>query len=56
MASAAADPHVVAHTTDTLNITKASQNEALKFLKVLSELLEIEMDKQIKQLLITWKK
>lgn len=48
--------HVVAHTADTLNITKASQNEALKFLKTLAELLDKEMDKHIKNLLVTAKK
>lgn len=48
--------HVVAHTADTLNITKAGQNEALKFLKILAELLEIEMDKQIKNLLVVARK
>ncbi len=48
--------HVVAHTADTLNITKKSQNEALKFLKILAELLEKEMDKHIKSLLTTAKK
>ena len=48
--------HVVAHTADTLNITKASQNEALKFLRVLAELLDREIDKHIKNLLITAKK
>lgn len=48
--------HVVAHTADTLNITKTSQNEALKFLKVLAELLEKEMDKHIKHLLVDAKK
>lgn len=48
--------HVVAHTADTLNITKASQNEALKFLKILAGLLDNEMDKHIKNLLVTAKK
>lgn len=48
--------HVVAHTADTLNITKTSQNEALKFLKILAELLEKETDKHIKHLLQTAKK
>ena len=48
--------HVVAHTADTLNITKTSQNEALKFLKILAELLESEIDKHIKGLLVTAKK
>ena len=48
--------HIVAHTAGTLNITKKSQNEALKYLKILSELLEKEMDTQIKNLLKTAKK
>ncbi|MBA7549434.1 hypothetical protein ES705_41915 [subsurface metagenome] len=42
--------NVVAHTTDTLNITRSSQNEAFKFLRILSELLEKELDKHIKDL------
>lgn len=48
--------HVVAHTADTLNITKTSQNDAIKFLKIIAELLEKEMDKHIKALLISAKK
>lgn len=48
--------HVVAHTADTLNITKTSQKEAIKFLKILSELLDKELDKHIKHLLVTAKK
>ena len=48
--------HVVAHTADTLNITKLSQNEALKFLRILAELLEKEMERHINNLLITAKK
>lgn len=48
--------HVVAHTADTLNITKTSQNDGLKFLKILAELLEKEIDKHIKALLISAKK
>ncbi|KJS04688.1 MAG: hypothetical protein VR77_10705 [Flavobacteriales bacterium BRH_c54] len=48
--------HVVAHTADTLNITKASQKEAIKFLKILSELLDKELDKHIKHLLVTARK
>lgn len=48
--------HVVAHTASTLNITKTSQNEALKYLKIVSELLEKEMDQHIKLLLVTAKK
>jgi len=48
--------NVVAHTADTLNITKKSQNESFKFLTVLAELLEIEMKKHIKSLLLKAKK
>ena len=48
--------HVVAHTADTLNITKTSQNEALRFLKVFAELLDKEIDKHIKHLLVVAKK
>ncbi len=48
--------HVVAHTADTLHITRKSQNEAFKFLKLLSELLEKELDKHIKQLLVSAKR
>lgn len=48
--------HVVAHTANTLNITKSSQKEALKFLKILAELLEQAMDKHIKALLVSAKK
>lgn len=48
--------HVVAHTADALNITKASQKEALKFLRILAELLDKEMDKHIRHLLVSAKK
>jgi len=48
--------HIVAHTADTLNITKKSQNDAIKFLKILAELLEKEMDTHIKNLIRTAKK
>lgn len=48
--------HVVAHTADALNITRKSQNEAFKFLKILAELLEKEMEKHIKDLQRTAKK
>lgn len=48
--------HVVAHTADTLNITRQFQNEALKFLKILAELLDKELDKHIKHLLRTCKR
>ena len=48
--------HVVAHTADTLRITKAFQNEAIKFLKILAELLEKEMVGHIKTLSVSAKK
>lgn len=48
--------HVVAHTADCLNITKNSQEEAIKFLKILAELLDNELDKHINHLLNTAKK
>jgi hypothetical protein len=48
--------HVVAHTADTLNISRQSQNEALKFLKILAELLEIELTKHIKNIKQTARK
>lgn len=48
--------HVVAHTADTLNISRNSQNESVKFLKITAELLEKELEKHIKSLLISAKK
>ncbi|HEV2482987.1 MAG TPA: HEPN domain-containing protein [Puia sp.] len=39
--------HVVAHTADTLNISRSVQNESLKFLNIIAELLEKEMEKQV---------
>ena len=48
--------HVVAHTADALNISRSSQNEALKFLKVLAELLEKELIEHIKNVRKTAKK
>jgi len=48
--------HVVAHTADTLHITRTTQNEAFRFLKLLSELLEKELENHIKQLLISAKR
>jgi hypothetical protein len=42
--------HVVAHTADSLNITRSSQNEAFKFIKIISELLEKELETHIKYL------
>ncbi len=40
--------HVVAHTADALNISRSSQNEAFRFLKILAELLEKELVKHVK--------
>lgn len=42
--------HIVAHTADTLNITRQFLNDSIKFLKIISRLLEREMLKQIKHL------
>jgi len=42
--------HVVAHTADTLNISRKSQNESFRFIKILAELLEKELQKQIKEI------
>lgn len=50
------DRHVVAHTADTLNITRQSLNDSIRFLTVLSTLLEKELLKQIKLLAKTAKK
>lgn len=48
--------HVVAHTGDALKITKTSQNEAIKFLRILAELLDKEIDNHIKHLLTSAKR
>jgi hypothetical protein len=48
--------HIVAHTADTLNISRSSQNESFKFLKILAELLEKELERHIRELLKTAKK
>jgi len=45
--------HIVAHTSDTLNISRASQNEAIKFLGVLSELLANKLDEHVQSLQLT---
>ncbi|MCK5450408.1 MAG: hypothetical protein KAI70_01435 [Candidatus Omnitrophica bacterium] len=42
--------HVVAHTADTLNISRKSQNESFRFVKILAELLEKELQKHIKDI------
>lgn len=42
--------HVVAHTADTLNISRKSQNDSLKFLKILAELLEKNLQGHIKKI------
>jgi hypothetical protein len=41
--------HVVAHTADTLNISRKSQNNSFRFLKILAELLEKELQQHLKQ-------
>lgn len=48
--------HVVAHTADTLHISRKSQNDSFKFLKILSELLEKELERHIKNLLVSAKR
>lgn len=48
--------HVVAHTADTLNISRKTQNESMKFIKLLAELLEKELDKHFRNLVITAKR
>lgn len=42
--------HVVAHTADTLNISRKSQNESFKFLKILAEILEKELQNHMKDI------
>lgn len=42
--------NVVAHTTDTLNITRKSLNDAVKFLKILAEVLEKTLENHIRDL------
>jgi hypothetical protein len=48
--------HVVAHTADTLNISRKSQNESFKFLKLLVDLLEKELERHINDLITVAKK
>ncbi|RNI30778.1 hypothetical protein EFY79_21205 [Hanamia caeni] len=48
--------HVVAHTADTLNISRKTQNDSIKFLKILAEHLEKELERHIKHLLLTAKR
>jgi hypothetical protein len=42
--------HVVAHTADTLKISRTSQNQSFKFIHILAELLEIELEKHMKKI------
>lgn len=42
--------HVVAHTTDTLNITRKYQNDSFRFLKIIAEILEKELQRHIKDI------
>ncbi len=39
--------HIVAHTADALNITRGELKESIRFLKILSELLDYELEKYI---------
>lgn len=48
--------HVVAHTVDTLKISRKSQNESFRFLKILAKLLEKELQKHIKAIMKSAKK
>jgi hypothetical protein len=48
--------HIVAHTADTLNITKSSQQEGIKFLKILAELLDRVLQRHINNFLVIAKK
>lgn len=42
--------HVVAHTADTLNISRKSQNNSFRFLKIIAELFEKELQQHMKQI------
>lgn len=48
--------HVVAHTGDTLNISRKTQNDSMRFIKILAGLLEKEIEQHIKQILVTAKR
>jgi hypothetical protein len=48
--------HVVAHTANTLHISRKTQNDSLKFLQILAELLEKELQKHIKDIKVSAKK
>jgi hypothetical protein len=48
--------HIVAHTANALNITRAQLNESIRFLKILTELLDIEIKYKINQILSNVKK
>lgn len=41
--------HVIAHTADTLNISRKTQNEHFKFIKILAEVLEKTLIKHIRE-------
>ncbi len=40
--------HVVAHTADALKITRGNLKESLRFLEILAEVLDAELDNHIK--------
>lgn len=44
--------HLVAHTANALNISRSQLKESLKFLRVLSELIDVQLGKKIKAVLI----
>ena len=44
--------HVVAHTANALNITRPQLKESIRFLRILSELIDMELEKKSKALLI----
>jgi len=43
--------HIVAHTANALNITRAQLNESIRFFKILTELIDNEMKRKINQIL-----
>jgi hypothetical protein len=47
--------HIVAHTADALNITRSDLNEGIKFLKIISESLNVEIKKHMKSLVASCK-
>lgn len=48
--------HVVAHTADTLHITRKTQNDSIRFIKILAEILQRNLDNHFKSLMVAAKK